>query len=369
MHTIFQGYTMLTSDTPTFFAGANTGNGFVGAYDDFAMEEDKGHVWILKGGSGTGKSTLMHKVATEAEGTGHSCVRYLCSSDPTSLDAVVIDGRYVILDGTAPHVREMTYPGAVSEIVYLGKYWNGEKLAEYREEIIDLTQAKKEAYANGYGVLAAISPLEAETFVAAMELLDVEKLRGWGERLLKNVPKSVRCGGTQIVRTWTISMRGLYRTDGLACGYTQHWKIEDAYCTAPCLLAVLAELCQKAQIPVVLSLHPINDRIVEMAIPALSLHLSMGENDAACDKTICMQRFLQKEQPKQERLDAKKGAVRLTSRILTEMLSLSLTHFAKAGEEHMALETIYKSAMDFSKLSRETAQLRKQILAICDSVG
>lgn len=364
MRTIFQEYTLLHASTPTFFAGANTGHGFAGAYDDFAMEDDKSHVWILKGGSGTGKSTLMHKVAAEVEEAGHSCVRYLCSSDPTSLDAVVIEGRYVILDGTAPHVREMTYPGAVSEIVYLGKYWNGEKLAEHREEIIGLTKAKKDAYASGYKVLAAVSSLETENHVAAMELLDIDKLRGWGERMLRNVPKSARCGGCTTVRTWAISMRGLYRTDGLACGYTQHWRIEDTYGTAPCLLAVLAELCQKAQIPVVLSLHPINDRIVEMGIPALSLHLSMGESDGACDKTICMQRFLRKEL-----LEQKKGAIRLTSRIMTEMLPLALNHFAKAGEEHMALETIYKSAMDFPKLSRETAQLRKQILAICDSVG
>lgn len=364
MHTIFQGYTLLHADTPAFFAGANTEHGFVGAYDDFATEEDKCHVWILKGGSGTGKSTLMQKVAAEAENAGHSCVRYLCSSDPFSLDAVMLDKRYVILDGTAPHVREMSYPGAISEIVYLGKYWNGEKLAGHRDEIVHLTMAKKAAYAHGYGVLTAISRLEAETFSAAMELLDIEKLQRWCERTVRNAPKSARCGGCTTVRTWAISMRGLFRTNGLSCGTTEHWKVEDKYHTAVCLFAVLAELCQKAQLPVILSLHPINNRIVEMVIPALSLHLSLEESDVACDKTICMQRFLRKELS-----DPLKGEIRLTRRVMAEMLTLALSHFAKAGEEHMALETIYKSAMDFPKLGRETAQLRKQILAKCDYVG
>lgn len=363
MHTIFQGYTLLHADTPVFFAGANTGRGFVGAYDTFAMEEDKGHIWILKGGSGTGKSTLMHKVATEAEEAGHSCVRYLCSSDPLSLDAVVMDGRYVLLDGTAPHVWEMTYPGAVSEIVYLGKYWHSEKLAEHRGEILSLTQSKKESYGNGYGVLAAISALEAETYQTAYSLLDMEKLRRWGERLLHKVPKDTRNGGCTTVRTWSIGMRGLYRTDGLACGVTQHWHIADAYSTALWLFAVLAELCQQAQIPVVLSLHPINDRIVEMVIPALSLHLTLAETDADVGKTICMQRFLRKELP-----DGVKGSIRLTHRLMTEMLALALAHFAKAGDAHMTLETIYKSAMDFPRLNREMAVFRKQLLSVYRNV-
>ena len=98
MHTIFQNYTLLQGETLAFFAGANTGRGFVGEYDRIASEEKKKRVWIIKGGSGTGKSTMMGKIAAEAEETGHRCVRYLCSSDPSSLDAVVLDGQYVILD-------------------------------------------------------------------------------------------------------------------------------------------------------------------------------------------------------------------------------------------------------------------------------
>lgn len=133
--------------------------------------------------------------------------------------------------------------------------------------------------------------------------------------------------------------------------------IEDAYETAPCLLTILAELCQAMQAPVLLSRHPINDRIVEIAIPALSLHLSIGDTGEGADKTICMQRFLQKDL-----LQSQKGAIRLTCRCMTELQSLAVEHFAVAGERHMALEEIYKSTMDFAKLRRDTTLLRKQIL-------
>lgn len=356
MHTIFQGYTMVHNDIPTFFAGANTGHGFVGAYGDFAKEEKLRQLWILKGGSGTGKSTLMRKIAADA--VGHSRVQYLCSSDPTSLDAVVVDEAYVVLDGTAPHVWEMAYPGAVSEIVYLGKYWDAAVLRERREEIVRISREKKAAYEKGYRVLAALSVLEMETYEAAMAVLDREKIQKWGQRLLRAFPKAERSGGVWDYRTWSIGMRGLWRTDGLWHGCDRHWVIEDAYETAPCLLTILTELCQAAQVPVLLSRHPINDRIVEMAIPALSLHLSIGDAGEGADKTICMQRFLQKDL-----LQSQKGAIRLTCRCMVEMLSLAVEHFAVAGERHMALEEIYKSAMDFVRLRRDTALLRKQIIA------
>lgn len=361
MHTIFQKYSLIHTDAPVFFAGANTGNGFAGEYDRMASEEKNKRVWIIKGGSGTGKSTLMEKLCRAAEEAGHRCIRYLCSSDPTSLDAAVIDGQYTILDGTAPHVREMEYPGAVSEILYVGKYWKRDLLEERREEIIRLTQAKKEAYREGYTVLAAVAKLEEETYRAAMALLDTEKLRRCIGRILKGVPKGERTGNAETCRTWTVSMQGLARTDGLEQMAELHWRIADTCQTAPCFFGVLAEMCREAQIPVCLSLHPVNDRVVEAYIPALSLHLSMEPGETAPDKTICMNRFLQKELPA-----GRKGAIRLTARCMTELLEMACARFREAGDAHGALEEIYRGAMDFSRMNRESTTLRKQILKLLE---
>ena len=357
MHTIFQNYTLLQGETPAFFAGANTGRGFVGEYDRIASEEKKKRVWIIKGGSGTGKSTMMGRIAAEAEETGHRCVRYLCSSDPSSLDAVVFDGQYVILDGTAPHVREMEYPGAVSEILYVGKYWKREKLEEKRDEIIRLTQEKREAYRAGYTVLAAVEKLEAETYRTAMGILDTEKLRRCLGRILRGVPKGERRGGTDTCRTWAISMTGLSRTNGLEKMADIHWRIEDTCQTMPCFFGMLAELCREQGIPVCLSLHPVNDRIVEAWIPSLSLHISGEAGGCAPDKTICMSRFLQKELPA-----GKKGEIRLAAKCMVALMEQAMERFRDAGEYHGALEEIYRDAMDFSRMNRETALTRKQIL-------
>lgn len=361
MHTIFQKFSLLEPKaqilSPFFFAGANTGAGFAGEYDRIADERKNSRVWILKGGSGTGKSTLIRKIADAAEETGHRCVRYLCSSDPDSLDAAVVDGKFVILDGTAPHVREMEYPGAVSEIVYVGKYWKRELLEERREEIIRLTKAKKDAYTAGYKVLSALSGLEAETYRTAETLLDPDKMRRWIGRLLKGVPKGERTGETETCRSWAVSMSGAVRTDGLAQAAEYHWLVEDTCETAPCFFSLLARMCREERVPVCLSLHPVNDRVVEVFIPPLSLHLSLAAGKSAPDKTICMNRFLQKELPA-----GRKGEIHLSARCMTELLDMACGHFREAGEHHSALEEIYKGTMDFSQLNRESTLLKKQIL-------
>ena len=354
MRTIYDGYRMLETQETAFFAGANTGNGFTGEYGHIADESEKKRVWIIKGGSGTGKSTLMRKILADAAEAGYQCREYLCSSDPDSLDAVEISGQYVILDGTAPHVWEMQYPGAASEIIYMGKYWKSDILESEKEEIIRLTRQKTEAYHAGYTALAALSLLEREHNETALHLIYTEKLTGYLQRLLKSVPKTERTGGMNYCRTWGITMKGLCRTNGLAAQAEIHWNVEDTCQTAPCFFALLEKQCESMGIPAVFSRHPINDRITEAYIPALSLHIALNTN--APDKTICMNRFLQKEP-----LAEKKGAVRLAAKCMRSMLDDACGHFRKAGEIHESLEAIYKAAMDFPRMNRDTVKLRQQI--------
>ncbi len=87
-----------------YFLGANSADGFVSFYDQLINEEEARAFYILKGGPGCGKSTLMKKVGAHMEQLGF-CVEYvLCSADPQSLDGIVIpEKKIAIVDGTAPH--------------------------------------------------------------------------------------------------------------------------------------------------------------------------------------------------------------------------------------------------------------------------
>ena len=88
-----------------YFLGANAPTGFYSLYDHLLPPEQARAVYILKGGPGCGKSTLMRKVAAWAQEAGLETEYILCSGDPDSLDALILPGRAVaIVDGTAPHV-------------------------------------------------------------------------------------------------------------------------------------------------------------------------------------------------------------------------------------------------------------------------
>jgi len=119
------------------FAGGNTSLGFFSYYDYILPQEEAVRIFVIKGGPGVGKSTFMKKIATEMLNMGYDIELIHCSSDPDSLDGVVIPAiKVALIDGTAPHVVDPRNPGAVDEIIHLGDYWNEEKIKQYREEII-----------------------------------------------------------------------------------------------------------------------------------------------------------------------------------------------------------------------------------------
>lgn len=85
------------------FSGALTPTGQAVYYDE--LTDGIKTKYIIKGRAGSGKSTLMRKVASTAISKGYDVEVYHCGLDPKSLDMVIIRELSVaILDGTAPHV-------------------------------------------------------------------------------------------------------------------------------------------------------------------------------------------------------------------------------------------------------------------------
>ena len=138
-----------------YFAAANGFDGFRSNFERLFFPEEFKKLYVLKGGPGTGKSTLMKKVGAKFE--GHTHVTYVfCSSDPRSLDGVILENDNVkigIVDGTAPHVVEPKYPGAVEEIINLGDGFDYPALMSRAEQIITLSNGKSKAYKSGYSAL------------------------------------------------------------------------------------------------------------------------------------------------------------------------------------------------------------------------
>lgn len=137
-----------------YFPGNNTSLGFFSYYDDIMADNNK--VYILKGGPGTGKSTIMRRLAERAEQKGIDVDYLHCSGDANSLDGVYIPSKKILMvDGTAPHTLDPAVPGGVETIINLGQFWNETNLMGKKAEIIKSDNNIKEAYRNAYSIFAA----------------------------------------------------------------------------------------------------------------------------------------------------------------------------------------------------------------------
>lgn len=168
-----------------FFAGGNTPKGFVSFFDHIAPRPEAERVLILKGGPGTGKSTLMARLAAEAEGRGLAVERFYCASDPESLDAIYLPQPAVaVIDGTRPHVVDPLLPGAVDDIVHLGELWDEAALRAQKATIAALSEEARRAYRRAYRYLAAARLVYDEIEAIYGEALDAGELNQLAAQLL-----------------------------------------------------------------------------------------------------------------------------------------------------------------------------------------
>jgi hypothetical protein len=137
----------------SFFACGNTAKGFYNFFTTNIQQLKK--LFILKGGPGTGKSTLMKKLGKDLEEIGYNVEYIHCCSDPDSLDGILVPKLDVgIVDGTSPHIIEPTAPGAIEEYVNLGIAWDTDKLAAHTKEILHIQNNIRQCYEKAYAEFA-----------------------------------------------------------------------------------------------------------------------------------------------------------------------------------------------------------------------
>jgi len=146
------------------FAGGNTSQGFFSYYNYIIDLNHAKNVYVLKGGPGTGKSTFMKYIGTEAINKGHKVEYFHCSSDSNSLDGVLIPSlKIAMVDGTSPHTIDLEYPGVVDEIINLGEFWDRSALAEYRNRVITERKEIKFNFSRAYRYLRAAASIYEDT--------------------------------------------------------------------------------------------------------------------------------------------------------------------------------------------------------------
>lgn len=157
-----------------YYAGGNTARGFYSFFESNISRLEQ--LFILKGGPGTGKSTLMKKLGEQWNEQGYDVEYIHCASDNGSIDGVIFPQLKVgIVDGTAPHVIEPKFPGIVEEYVNLGAAWDADVLKEKKDQIIECTLENREAYHSAYATFKEALDIHDEWEKLYIENMDYEK--------------------------------------------------------------------------------------------------------------------------------------------------------------------------------------------------
>jgi len=347
-----------------FFLGAMTPNGFSTHISEYVNSKSH-YTYILKGGAGTGKSSLMKKIADRFE-PAENVTRFYCSSDPDSLDAVVLhSSKAVIVDGTAPHVFDPIYPGVCQKIVNLGYYWNDAMLAADGEKIIAAAEHNKSLMAAAAGYNAALGKVCGDTYACAGEFVDREKLSAFAKRFCKRLfGKSRGSRGERGVRQLSALTRYGYMTFTETLeNYLDVYVLSDScFFAADMFISQVAEQAQALGFDVRLS-------------PCLQLggqvweHLLIGELGIAIvsadpltrlvrrnAQVINMQRFYDKGG-----MQKYKKRLKTNAALIRELSQTAGSAMNDAKAVHDELESYYIKAMDFDGIARATENIAAEI--------
>lgn len=336
-----------------YFLGAMTQYGFSTEFGKL-IENKNFYTYVLKGGPGTGKSSLMKRVAEHFE-VNEEVVRFYCSSDPNSLDAVVLKGsKVIIVDGTSPHVFDPIYPGCCQKIINLGECWDEAKLKSAKDEIIAATDSNKSLHARVKRFLTAISNICGDTYFCASNCIDNDKFSGFINRFGKKILDRHGSGtGRADIRQLTaLTEFGCFTWAETLAAYPEIYILaDDNYACAHLLIEAILKEANRREYDVILCpCHALSNNIYEhLLIPELGIALVSGsplmrlELDNA--NIINMSRFYAKD-----KLMPLKNRLKLNRAAAASLAGEVYDTVKKAKIIHDDIEKYYIEAMSFDKL-------------------
>lgn len=348
-----------------FFASSNSADGFHNDYSYcFGEESGVAHLYIIKGGPGTGKSHFMRTIARYAESKGYDTTYYYCSSDPASLDGIRLEkaGKPCLgfVDGTPPHIWEPTYPGVKEEIINLGSFWDATALRRADDQIFALNQGKKACYDRAYRYLKACG----QTSKAAGDLLSPcildQKLSALASRLVRGqggdefevTPAHLGAVGM----TGSVYFNTYAQMAEKARGEVVY--IHDYYGTGYTLMKKVYGLAEKRRCKILVSRDPVHTNKIDgifFSDTSFCLLVSDAADGPPTCRDISLRRYVDSIMLKERR-----GEIRHALGLTKTLKEGAVRSLIEAGKYHFALEKIYASAMDFSAKENYTQSLCKR---------
>lgn len=337
------------------FLAANTPAGFFSLFDELYNPYKDNRIYIIKGGPGTGKSTFMKAIAREAERRNLFTERVYCSSDPCSLDAVIIPEKgMAICDGTSPHVVEPRFPGACENIINLGAFWDEEKLRKRADEIKGLFFENSLWHRRSSGYLAAAGRIDTEIQKIASAYVKNEKIDSYCKRFIYRELRSNGAKEPGEKKRRFISalspMGNIFLHDTVKSLCPRIIGIDDREGFISTLITErIGEGAVRNGCNVISCHCPMRPQSSEhLLIPEKGLALvriNGAAGEIECDRVIHASRFIGEE------FRENRNIIRFNSAIKQKLTEESIMCLKKAKTVHDRLEEIYKEAMDFDSMN------------------
>jgi len=350
-----------------YFLGGNTPMGFYSLYHQLSDPDRTRILYILKGGAGCGKSTLMRRVLSHAHAAGLEAELIPCSGDPDSLDGVIFPALgTAIADGTAPHVMEADYAGAVEQYVDLSCYYDHAALQPLRPDILTATQEYRRHYKRAYRCLDAAGKLRQDE----EERLNVEALRLKLQKRAKGIIhreiKAAKTGQGRLSQRFltAVTHKGpvvLWST--VTAQADRIYRLSDRYGLAHHLLSPVLTAALAAGQDVTACPDPMRpDRIAHLILPELSLAFVTDCPDFPwTDHTY---RHLRLDAAAEADLPSTvKPCLRFSRKVSGALMDEAISALAQAKTAHDRLETLYNPHVDFEGVCRLADGLAEKIIS------
>jgi len=350
------------SNASHYFLGTNSENGFVSFFDNVVSQTKS--QYIIKGGPGTGKSTLMKKIAGEAAKQGYSTELIHCPSDPDSLDGVIISELGIfIADGTPPHTLEPIYPGSVGHLINLYEFWDEEFLSKNTVTIEKLNKEITKLFERAYLYLSASGKLHRDIQKIGLSCLNKAKFKGYFERFAAKNIKPIDGKKLEDKRFISaITPKGYLTFEDFINDNNKTFIIHDDYCLASAALEIIRNRALKCGHKVITCYSPLSpNSISHLIIPTANINIC-----SSCDlckiasKPYCKintSRFIYDEEIKKYT-----GKLSFIKKARIGIINEAIDLLKNSKKKHDELEEIYKTAIDYERLNEYSENIIKKIL-------
>lgn len=345
----------MINGTPYVFLGANTSDGFV---NKFYNKYDNLYTYIIKGGPGCGKSSFMKAVAKRAEELNQPVIKAPCSSDPTSLDAVILPNQKIMIaDGTSPHVLDPVYPGVKEEIINFGEFWNKEMLENSGEKIIELTDKNKALHKKASVCLNALGRVKRDNFGIYLSAVDIKKTAHFAAMIANRylAKNGKRAKERVCFLSGETPNKTVFYQETINCLCEKKVIINDQmFAVSGIMMSIIRDIALANGYNILTAKNHLlpNEKIDHIIIPEANVAFcteadSVKFNDT--DRRTRTERFCNKE-------IIKKSANRIALNKKLEVAFLNQTHnlLASAKQVHDQLEEHYIKAMNYERLNEYT---------------